>query len=154
MRMLDDAGRLVVDGIRRTAPEWAARHAARILDAWGGHPAEERQRVVAEARRAGEVAAQRVIAELAALFALDPEAQRATPLQLARTLYREPTDVLRRAGVPPVVRDDFAEHAWPDDLYGLVPDTFADLGDDDLTPLHLAWGVAKATVVKARRSSR
>jgi hypothetical protein len=50
------------------------------------------------------------------------------------------------------VRDEFAERAWPDDDYGLVPDTLADLGDDDLAPLHLAWGVAKATVVRARRA--
>jgi hypothetical protein len=60
--------------------------------------------------------------------------------------------VLQAAGVPPVVRDDFDERAWPDDVYGLVPRTLGDLGDADLAPLHLAWGMAKAAVLRARRA--
>ena len=40
-----------------------------------------------------------------------------------------------------------------DDIYGLVPRTLGDLGDPELAPLHLAWGMAKATVIRARRRS-
>jgi hypothetical protein len=76
--------------------------------------------------------------------------QRATPLEIVRSAYREPTAVLRRAGVPEVVRDDFDARAWPDDVYGLVPRTLGDLGDDELAPLHLAWGLAKAKVIRER----
>ena len=65
---------------------------------------------------------------------------------------REPALVLEAAGVPPVVRDEFDERAWPDDVYGLVPRTLGDLGDPDLGPLHLAWGMAKAAVIRARRT--
>jgi len=36
--------------------------------------------------------------------------------------------------------------------YGLVPRTLGDLGDPELAPLHLAWGMAKATVIRARRA--
>jgi hypothetical protein len=54
------------------------------------------------------------------------------------------------AGIPGVVRDEFAERAWPDDRYGLVPAGLADLGDPDLGPLLLAWGMAKAKVIRAR----
>jgi hypothetical protein len=110
--------------------------------------------VTAAARTAGVQASERIAAELEALFALDPDDQRWTPFQVIRTVHRDLTPVLREAGVPPVVRDEFAERALPDDDYGLAPDTLADFGDDDLAPLHLAWGVAKATVHKARRATR
>lgn len=149
---LSETGRRIVDGVRRALPGWAEREAARILAAWGGHPAGVRREIEARARHAGERAAERIVAELDALLALDPGEQRSTPLQVVRTAYREVTAVLRDAGVPPVVRDEFDERAVPDDDYDLAPRTFADLGDDDLAPLHLAWGVAKAGVHKARRS--
>ena len=83
-------------------------------------------------------------------FAADPAAQGATPLEIVRSAYREPTAVLEAAGVPPVERDGFDERAWPDDRYGLVPRTLGDLGDPDLAPLMLAWGMAKAAVLRAR----
>ena len=97
-------------------------------------------------------ATDRVGTELDALFAVDPVAQRTTPLEIVRTAYREPTTVLRGAGVPEVVRDAFDERAWPDDVYGLVPRTFADLDDEALAPLHLAWGLAKAKVLREQRT--
>ncbi len=78
------------------------------------------------------------------------EAQRSTPLEIVRRAYREPTAVLAAAGIPPVERDEFAERAWPDDTYGLVVHGLGDLGDDDLAPLQMAWGMAKAKVVRAR----
>ena len=81
------------------------------------------------------------------MFALDPAAQTATPLEIVRSAYREPTAVLVSAGVPAVERDGFDQHAWPDDRYGLVPHTLGDLGDPDLAPLMLAWGMAKAAVL-------
>jgi hypothetical protein len=99
---------------------------------------------------AGRTAASRVADDLRALFALDAADQSATPLEIVRTAVREPTDVLRAAGVPAVVRDAFAERAWPDDRYGLAPSTLGDLGDDELAPLQLAWGLAKTKVLRAR----
>ena len=89
----------------------------------------------------------RVVARLRELFADDPAAQIATPLEIVRSAYREPTSVLEVAAVPPVERDAFDERAWPDDRYGLVPRTLGDLGDPDLAPLMLAWGMAKAAVL-------
>src|SRR5207248_8371691 len=101
-------------------------------------PADARLRAAAQSAAAGSAAARRIVAELRALFAIDPAQQPATPLEIVRSAYREPTGVLAEAGVPPIVRDEFDERAWPDDVYGLVPRTLGDLGDSELSPLHLA----------------
>jgi hypothetical protein len=63
-----------------------------------------------------------------------------------RTAVREPSVVLADVGIPPVVRDEFEERSFPDDRYGLAPRTFADL-DEQLGPMQLVWGVAKAAVL-------
>lgn len=149
---LDESGAAIVAGVETQVPAWAESRVRRLLDAWGGASVDVRARAEAESAAAGAAAADRVVAELRALFALDPRQQGATPLEIVRSVYREPTAVLQAAGVPPVVRDDFDERAWPDDLYGLVPRTLGDLGDPDLAPLHLAWGMAKAAVLRARRT--
>lgn len=149
---LDETGAAIVAGVERQVPGWARAQVERLLDAWGRAPADARIRAEAQSAEAGAAAARRIVAELRALFAVDPAQQRATPLEVVRTAYLEPTAVLAAAGVPPIVRDEFDERAWPDDVYGLVPRTLGDLGDPELAPLHLAWGMAKATVIRARRA--
>lgn len=149
---LDETGAAIVAGVERQVPGWARAQVERLLDAWGRAPADARVRAEAQSAEAGAAAARRIVAELRALFAVDPARQQATPLEIVRTVYREPTAVLAAAGVPPIVRDEFDERAWPDDDYGLVPRTLGDLGDPELAPLHLAWGMAKATVLRARRA--
>ena len=148
---LDETGAAIVAGVERQVPGWARAQVERLLDAWGRAPADARDRAEAQSAEAGAAAARRIVAELRALFAVDPAQQQATPLEVVRTAYREPTVVLAAAGVPPIVRDQFDERAWPDDDYGLVPRTLGDLGDPELAPLHLAWGMAKATAIRARR---
>jgi hypothetical protein len=150
LELLQEAGDAIVAGVERELPGWVERSVTRILDAWGRTSAEARARAERDAVDAGRAAAARVTDELRALFALDPEHQRSTPLELVRHAYREPTAVLAAAGIPPVERDEFAERAWPDDTYGLVVHGLGDLGDDALAPLQLAWGMAKAKVVRAR----
>jgi len=146
---LGETSAALVEGVGRALPEWAARSADGLLLAWGGLGDDRRCEVVEQARAAGEAAARRVAAELAALLALDPGEQRATPLEIIRTAVVEPTAVLAAAGVPDVVRDGFDERSWPGDRFGLVPRTVRDL-DPDLAALHFAWGVAKAAVLRAR----
>jgi hypothetical protein len=149
---LKETGAAIVGGVERQVPGWVQTQVGRLLDAWGRAPAEARVRAAAQSVEAGTGAARRIVDQLRALFAVDPTRQQATPLEIVRTVYREPTAVLATAGVPPIVRDEFDERAWPDDVYGLVPRTLGDLGDPDLAPLHLAWGMAKATVIRARRA--
>ena len=149
LRLLGEASAALVDGVRRSLPDWAAREADRLLAAWGQLDGGRRRQVAAEARAAGEAAARRVAAGLEVLLALDPADQRATPLEIIRGAVAEPTAVLTAAGLPDVVRDPFDERSWPDDRFGLVPRTLRDL-DPDLAAVHFAWGVAKAGVLRAR----
>jgi hypothetical protein len=149
---LEETAAAIATGVETQVPTWTRAQVDRLLDAWGRATDEARARAEAQSAEAGQAAARRIVAELRALFAVEPERQPATPLEIVRTAYREPTAVLAAADVPPIVRDEFDERAWPDDVYGIVPRTLGDLGDPDLAPLHLAWGMAKATVIRARRA--
>ena len=148
--LLHEASDAIVAGVERELPGWVERSVTRILDAWARAAPDVRAKAERDAVDAGTAAAARVGGELRVLFARNAEEQRATPLEVVRTAYREPTAVLAAAGIPPVERDEFAERAWPDDDYGLVVHDLGDLGDEDLGPLQLAWGLAKAKVMRAR----
>lgn len=159
-QLLQEASDLIVAGVDRELPGWVERSTARILDAWaeaggadgpGRLDAATRAQADRDAAVAGEAARARVVAELRALLAVDAAEQRATPLQIVRTAHREPTALLESLGVPHVVRDEFDERSFPDDVYGLAPHTLGDLGDPDLGPMHLAWGMAKTRLLKVRR---
>lgn len=145
---LRETGEAIVAGVERCLPSWVERQVERIIDAWGGLTAETREQVLADAHVAGAAATARVGETLRVLLAAPITEQRATPLEVVRSAYREPTAVLAAAGVPAVVRDQFDERAWPDDRYGLVPRTLDDLGDEDLGPLLLAWGMAKVAALR------
>jgi hypothetical protein len=139
-----------VEGVARCGPGWVVASVTRIIDAWGQLESDARAAAIAKAEVASIPATDHVVALLRELFARDPAEQRATPLQIVRNLVAAPTVVLREAGVPGVVRDAFEERAFPDDEYDLAPRTLGDLGDPDLGPQLLAWGLAKAAVLRAR----
>jgi hypothetical protein len=156
---LQETSDAIVAGVATQLPAWVVREVARILDAWGRVESAARTTAEHDAVAAGAAAVTRVTARLRALFDLDPAEQRSTPLEIVRSAAEEPTAVLLAAGVPPVERDAFAVRSWPDDRYGLVPRTLSDLAPpdgsgDDLGPLHLAWGMSKAAVVRARADVR
>lgn len=152
-RRLEETAAAIVAGVEAWVPQWVRTQVTRVLDAWGRAAPDARAQAEAQAVEAGEAAARRVATALRELFATEPERQKATPLEIVRSAYREPTEVLAAVDVPPVVRDEFDERSWPDDVYGLVPRTLGDFGDPELAPLQLAWGMAKATVIRARRSA-
>ncbi|MEZ5181662.1 MAG: hypothetical protein R2702_07290 [Acidimicrobiales bacterium] len=137
----------LADGIERALPGWTEAAVARIADAWRPGLARE---LAGEAAAAGRAAVADVAPRVRALLAADVDAQAQGPLALVREAVRHPTAVLAAAGVGPVVRDEFDERAFPDDVYGLAPAAFADL-DPALGELGLVWGAAKAHVVLRRR---
>lgn len=140
-------------GVEAHGDAYLTGAAARVVDAWARFDAAARAQLDAAVRDASRRATARVVGELRDLLARDPAGQRATPLEVVRSLRREVTIVLRDAGIPPVERDVYEERALPDDDYGLAPRTLGELGDPDLAPLHLAWGVGKATVIRARMAA-
>jgi hypothetical protein len=150
LAMLAETGAAIAAGVAQRVPGWVVAQVTRLIDAWGRADDAARAEAIGAAPAAGAAAAARIGAALSDLFARDPADQRATPLEIVRSVYREPTEVLMAAGIPPVVRDAFDERTRPDDRYDLAPHTLGDLGDPELAPLHLAWGVAKATVLRAR----
>ncbi len=132
-----------------TLPAWVEARVAGIADAWGRLGAAERTALDARASAAAAAATDRVVDELTRLFATDAADQRSTPLEVVRSATKEVGAVLAAAGIPPVERDEFLERSFPDDAYGVTPASLADLGDPDLGPLQLAWGLAKARALRA-----
>jgi hypothetical protein len=148
--LMEQASTAIVAGVERLAADWVVAAVTRILDAWGRLDAFERAVALDHARVAGTEGRARTVAELRELFATDAASQRTTPLAIVRTLRREATRVLAAAGVPPVERDPFDTRAFPDDVYALVPQSLADLGDDDLAPMLMVWGIGKSKALRAR----
>jgi hypothetical protein len=149
-RLLADLGASLAGLIVDAVPGWVESAVAGLVDAWeGAGGLVDRVALAAEAQEAGVRAAAEVGQRLGALVGADVDAQWTTPLEVVRAAVVHPTAVLRRAGVPPVVRDDFAEARFPDDVYGLTP---ASLGavDPSLVDPARAWGAAKAMAHTAR----
>jgi hypothetical protein len=150
LALMQEAGAAILAGVDRLAARWVVDAVTRVLDAWGRLPPDRRSDVLAEARDAGDTGAGRVHDELETFFATDPVQQRTTPLEIVRSLRREATIVLHAAAIPGVERDAFEVRSFPDDEYGLVPRSLAELGDEDLAPMLMAWGLGKAKVLRAR----
>lgn len=135
-------------GVRDALPAWVVRCVVERFEAWSGTS------VPAAVARAADDAGRRAQVEVGEAvdrsLSSDVDAPRVPPLSLVRGAVRYPTEVLRGAGVPPVVRDEFAERNFPDDLYDLSPASFADL-DPVLHEPGLLWGAATAHVHLARR---
>ncbi len=99
---------------------------------------------------AADRAADMVTTEVRSVLSVDIDRQPGSPLEVLRSAVRYPTGVLRRLGVPPVVRDDFDVRQFPGDDYALTPASFEDV-DESLHEPGLRWGAAKAHVHLARR---
>lgn len=106
--------------------------------------------LVEQARDMAVEAAAVVRAEVHGLLSTDVDAQADTPLSVLRRAVRFPTEVLRTAGIAPVPRDAVEQRAFPDDLYGLAPRTWADVGPG-VHDAAIVWGAWKAAVVLHRR---
>ncbi len=139
--------RALVEAVDAVMVQWVAQCVASVADGWRLGLASELQ---AESVAAGERARSDVVGRLCDLLGQDVDLQRSGPLELVRSAVVYPSEVLARAGVPPVERDDFAVRAFPDDVYDLSPASFADVHPDLAEP-GIAWGAAKAHVVMARR---
>ena len=134
--------------VEEALPGWVERCVERLLVGFSGRsdPA-----AMVEARVAGQQARAEVGAEVRALLEQDVDEQCTNPLALLRAAVAYPSGVLRRAGVPPVRRDEFSEAHFPQDVYDLTPASFADV-DPSLHEPGLEWGAAKAWAHRRRHA--
>ena len=149
LQQLRDAEAQIVAGTVAALPGWVVRGVDRIVTAWGRCTEIEIAELSRAAEMAGHEAAIRVGQELNRLFIVPLREQRSTPLLVVRSSFKEPTAVLADFGIPGVVRDPFDERVNPEDIYGLAPQGMADLGNSDLGPLLLAWGMSKARILRS-----
>ncbi len=141
-------GQELADAVDEVIEAWVLRS---VRTRWSQFHGEELPpQLAAEAAQVATVARREVGAELRALLGADLDAQRSGPLSVLRGAVRFPTAVLRAAGVSPVVRDAFAERAFPADDYDLSPAAFADV-DPSLHEPGISWGAAKAHATLQRR---
>lgn len=141
-RALAEQGVVLADALLAALPGWAQRAVAA-----------HRPDLADEGARAGREAAEALGPRLRALLATDVDEQSANPLAIVRQAVAWPTGVLRRAGVPPVERDDFDRSHFPDDDYDLSPRTFADV-EESLQEAGILWGAMKAHAHLVRHRPR
>lgn len=103
-------------------------------------------------RLSGEVraTADEVLADLSRVLATDVDDQRENPLHVLRRGSRRIAAFLAAESVPAPVRDEFEERAMPDDVYGIGPLAWRDLGER-VHEAGIEWGAWKAAVVLTRR---
>ncbi len=106
-----------------------------------------------EGRAAGALIGAHIAPQLAALLAADVDEQRGTPLTILRAAHGPLTELLGAHGISHVGRDASEIAAQPDDVYGLGPRTFADLGPE-VHEAGIRWGVSKAFAHRARHRGR
>lgn len=99
---------------------------------------------------AGKEAQLFVSQRLLSLLTTDVDQQSSNPLQILRDSACFPTQVLLDAAIPAPKRDHFDEQINPDDVFGLGPYTWRDLGED-VHDAGIEWGAWKAATVLSRR---
>lgn len=137
----------LVDAVDAVIADWVSRL---VIERATKTPTEMTEQLRREADAAGERARAEAVPELRDLVMTDIDAQAANPLAILRTATRHAHEALITLDTSPVERDRFAEEAFPEDAYGLVPATWADIHPSLQEP-GIAWGAAKAYLHRARR---
>ena len=94
--------------------------------------------------------AEDVLAELARLLSTDVDEQRENPLHVLRRGSRRIAEFLVAEKTPAPTRDEFEQRAMPDDIYGIGPLAWRDLGER-VHEAGIEWGAWKAATVLTRR---
>jgi len=96
-----------------------------------------------ELNRIAVVAEAQILGKLEGILTLDAVDQFINPLAILREVYVFPTEFLASLGLVESVRDEYQRKYYPDDIYDLVPASFADFGPE-VNGAGIAWGAAKA----------
>jgi hypothetical protein len=149
-RALAEKATALAEAIDAAVGPWLIGAVHRVAAAQG---LEEGDELGVEAEAMAEGARAEVVPRVRALLATDIDEQATTPLAILRDAVGSATELLRAHGAAPVERDDFAVHAFPEDVYGLVPAAFEDVAPELRDP-GIEWGAAKAFVHLRRRRDR
>jgi len=144
---LAELGQALAAMVSAVVPAWVRR----CVDSRLAPSTPDRGAVMAQAEAAALGAQRDVTAKLEVLLSADVDGQRSTPLAVVRSAVSYPTEVLRRAQVPPVPRDAFVTGRFPDDPYGLTPASLQAM-DPALGDVAIAWGAAKALAHRRRHA--
>lgn len=136
----------LIAAVLRSLPDWVDRTVRSRL---GGSPGIDEQTLAAEIATTAAAMVEEVRASLGDLLSRDPEEQRANPLQVLRARAGLVTGCLGRLGARPVPRDEFDRSTLPDDVFGVGPLTWRDLGEE-VHEAGITWGAWKAAVVMSR----
>lgn len=147
MTTYESASEDLILAVDRIAKDWLVRIATAACHRQFGALSDDLGRACESAARDGH---EWIVKQLRDVLSTDVDSQIANPLQILRQAVAFPTAVLLRAGIPPVVRDEFDVSINPDDIYGLFPAHWSDV-DESLTEPGIVWGAAKAATVLQRR---
>ncbi|MGE0877860.1 MAG: hypothetical protein AB7L13_00120 [Acidimicrobiia bacterium] len=137
---MDEYSQALLDAVDAAVPGWIERLVCDLVVAYRGECSFEVRRRV---RAAGQRAAADVHEQLGAFLETDVDEQRTNPLSILRGAVTYATAALKDEQIPEVVRDEFAERAFPDDVYNLVPAGWNDI-DVSLQEPGMIWGAWKA----------
>lgn len=87
------------------------------------------------------------------LFLLDVLEQRTNPLAIFRQATRTISELLKTTGCAPVMRDEFDERSFPDDIFGLSPASWVDI-DETMVEPGIEWGAWKAASIMMRKKKQ
>lgn len=149
MAMLAEVSPLIVACVSSDLRTWLSNRSIEVASAWLGEISPD---VAAALEAASGEATMRVAKEIEDLLNQDPQAQRSTPQSILRGCHLEPGQVLARLGVPEVERGAFEDRSLPGDKWSLSPNDLGEISQE-LGPLLLAWGLGKATVLRARAAT-
>jgi hypothetical protein len=137
----------LLDAVVAAVPQWVDANVRKLVRRHVGVVNDD---VAAAIVVAGKEAQEYVSMHLLTLLSTDVDEQTSNPLQILRHSARFPTQVLLEASVPTLQRDHFDEQINPDDVYGLGPYTWRDLGEE-VHDAGIEWGAWKAATVLSRR---
>ena len=147
MNQLQEIGAQLAQELEKALPIWVEACVRRAYEASGG---EWQQQIADETLSAGARCARALTQELSEILTADVEQQITNPMSVLRKAAMYPTEVLLRHETPPLQRDEYAEAAFPKDIYDLTPTAFLDFGQR-CHELGITWGATKAHAHFAKR---
>lgn len=145
-QLFADLGLALAEAIEEGLPRWVEQ----AVTARAGALADQAEAVNEAVANAGHRAAVEVGAQLRELLVLDVDQQWTNPLSIVRSAVQYPTELLTALNVAPVDRDHVAAAHYPNDIYDLLPVSFADFGPV-AHEQGIMWGAAKAHLHLQRR---